>query len=172
MLRPVRRPLPLDRTPGSRHSPRALGGADLFYNGRISMKLFLLRFFTWWNGATLNTLFYTHLRGEFVGEDEFGNTYYRSRGGKIDPALGFERRWVIYNGVSEASMTPPGWNGWLHHTVDTPPTEEDYLPREWQLPHLGNPTGTPAAWRPKGSIVRRGHRQASSGDYQAWTPGG
>ena len=25
-------------------------------------------------------------------------------------------------------MTPPGWNGWLHHTVDTPPSEEDYQP--------------------------------------------
>jgi NADH:ubiquinone oxidoreductase subunit len=37
-----------------------------------------------------------------VGHDEFGNAYYRSKGGKIDPALGFERR-------SEASMTPPGW---------------------------------------------------------------
>ena len=58
---------------------------------------------------------------------------------------------MIYNGVSEASMTPPGWNGWLHHTVDTPPTEEDYKPRPWELPHIGNPTGTPEAIRPKGS---------------------
>ena len=90
------------------------------------MKQFLLRFFTWWNGATLNTLFYTNRHGELVGHDEFGNAYYRPKGGKIDPALGFDRRWVIYNGVSEASMTPPGWNGWLHHTVDTPPSEESY----------------------------------------------
>ena len=37
--------------------------------------------------------------GELVGEDEFGNRYYRTKGGKIDPTLGFERRWVIYNGV-------------------------------------------------------------------------
>ena len=138
----------------------------------MDLKLFLLRYFTWWNGATLNTLFHTHRHGEFVGEDQFGNKYYRTRGGKIDPALGFERRWVIYNGISEASMTPPGWNGWLHQTVDTPPTEEDYRPREWELPHHGNPTGTPGALRPKGSIVHRGHRQASDGDYQAWTPGG
>jgi NADH:ubiquinone oxidoreductase subunit len=137
------------------------------------MKLFLLRFFTWWNGATLNTLLHTHRHGELVGHDEFGNTYYRTRGGKIDPALGFERRWVIYNGVSEASMTPPGWNGWLHQTVDTPPTEEEpYHPREWESAHRGNPTGTPAAMRPKGSTLRRGRRQASGGDYQAWTPGG
>jgi NADH:ubiquinone oxidoreductase subunit len=136
------------------------------------MKDFFLRFFTWWSGATLNTLYYTRRHGEFVGNDEFGNKYYQMRGGKIDPALGFVRRWVIFNGQSEASMTPPGWNGWLHHTVDTPPTEENYQPREWELPHQGNMTGTPLAYRPAGSTLRSGRRAASEGDYQAWTPGG
>ena len=131
------------QAPALRNRPAALD----------EMKEFLLRFFTWWNGATLNTLFYTRLKGELVGHDEFGNAYYRTRGGKIDPALGFERRWVIYNGISEASMTPPGWNGWLHHTVDTPPTEETYTPYSWELPHIPNTTGTPAAIRPKGSIL-------------------
>ena len=136
----------------------------------MSKKLFCCVFFTWWNGATLNTLRYTEKHGESVGQDEFGNQYYRSKGGAIDPMLGFERRWVIYNGVSEASMTPPGWNGWLHNTVDTPPSEEDY-----KAPRLGGAAsrqshGTPAAIRPKGSTMRRGRRQASGGDYQAWTP--
>ncbi len=60
------------------------------------MKTFLLRLFTWWNGQTFGTQLWTWLYGEFVGEDEFGNRYYRTKGGKIDPALGFERRWVIY----------------------------------------------------------------------------
>ncbi|MBV8471784.1 MAG: NADH:ubiquinone oxidoreductase subunit NDUFA12 [Hyphomicrobiales bacterium] len=137
------------------------------------MKQLLLSVFTWWNGANFNTRWHTKRHGELVGHDEFGNAYYRTRGGKIDPALGFERRWVIYNGLSEASMTPPGWNGWLHQTVDTPPTEETYAPRDWELPHMGNPTGTPAAIVPKGSILRgRGQRQASTGDYHAWTPEG
>ncbi len=136
----------------------------------MAIKLFLLRFFTWWNGANLNTHIYTTRHGELVGQDEFGNTYYRAKGGAIDPALGFERRWVIYNGVCEASMTPPGWNGWLHHTVDIPPTDETYTARTWELPHRGNPTGTPAAIRPLGSTLRRGKRQATGGDYQAWTP--
>ena len=134
------------------------------------MRDFFLRFFTWWNGATLNTLYYTRKHGEFVGADPAGNRYFRSRGGKIDPALGFERRWVIYAGESEASKTPPGWNGWLHHTVDTPPTAETYVAKAWEQPHMANPTGTPAAIRPLGSILRGGRRQASSGDYQAWTP--
>ena len=124
------------------------------------MKLFFLRFFTWWNGATLNTLFYTRRHGEHVGKDEFGNEYYRTRGGAIDPALGFERRWVIYNGQSEASMTPPGWNGWLHHTVDTPPTKEDYRPANGSCPHHGNRTGTPAAYRPPARPCARGQRAA------------
>jgi NADH:ubiquinone oxidoreductase subunit len=136
----------------------------------MSIKVSLLRYFTWWNGANFNTHVYTNKNGELVGHDEFGNAYYRMRGGKIDPALGFERRWVIYNGVAEASMTPPGWNGWLHHTVDTPPTDEAYVRHPWEMPHLGNPTGTPAAIRPKGSTLRRNRRQATGGDYQAWIP--
>ena len=76
----------------------------------------LARIFTWWNGQTLNTALHTLLFGKFAGKDEFGNRYYRTR--KIDKALGFERRWVIYAGESEGSMTPPGWYGWLHHTAD------------------------------------------------------
>ena len=39
-----------------------------------------------------------------------------------------ERRWVIYNGYAEASTIPPSWHGWMHHTVDTPPTDETYKP--------------------------------------------
>ncbi len=135
------------------------------------MKLFLLRFFTWWNGATFGTLAHTRRHGELVGHDEFGNAYYHTRGGAVDPALGFVRRWVIYNGPTEASMTPPGWNGWLHHTVDIAPSEEDYTARPWQIAHRGNPTGTPAALRPQGSTQRRGPRQATGGDYEAWSPG-
>ena len=66
------------------------------------MKLFLMRFFSWWMGATLSTLLYTRWFGELVGHDEFGNAYYRTRGGKKDRALGFERRWVIFNGEARA----------------------------------------------------------------------
>src|ERR1700738_2012789 len=103
------------------------------------MKTFLLRFFTWWNGQTFGTQLWTWLYGEFVGEDEFGNRYFRTRGGKIDPTLGFERRWVVYNGIAEASMVPPSWHGWLHHTVDIPPTEGNGIPRPRWTHH--RPTG-------------------------------
>ena len=46
------------------------------------MKTFLLRFFTWWNSQTFGTQFWTWKHGEFVGEDEFGNRYFRTRGGQ------------------------------------------------------------------------------------------
>ena len=69
------------------------------------MKTFFLRFFTWWNGQTFGTQLWTWRFGELVGQDEFGNRYFRTRGGKIDPTLLMERRWVIYHGEAEASST-------------------------------------------------------------------
>jgi NADH:ubiquinone oxidoreductase subunit len=132
---------------------------------------FLKQMFTWWNGQSLNTRFHTWRHGELVGRDEFGNSYYREKGGRIDPALGFERRWVIYSGVSEASQTPTGWYGWLNHTVDVAPTAENYTPREWQLPHQPNLTGTPRAYRPSGSTLAAAARPRATGDYDAWSPG-
>jgi NADH:ubiquinone oxidoreductase subunit len=135
------------------------------------MKTFFLRFFTWWNGQTLGTQVWTRLYGELVGEDEFGNRYYRTRGGKIDPTLGFERRWVIFNGYAEASMIPPGWHGWMHHTVNIPPTEARDTEYSWQKPHRPNLTGTPWAYRPPGSTLGANRRPPATGDYQAWKPG-
>ncbi|WP_291829517.1 NADH-ubiquinone oxidoreductase subunit NDUFA12 family protein, partial [Bosea sp. (in: a-proteobacteria)] len=86
------------------------------------MKDWLLQIFTWWNGQTIGTRFHTWRFGERVGEDEFGNVYYRTKGGVKDGALGYQRRWVIYNGEAEASKVPPGWKGWLQHTVDVAPS--------------------------------------------------
>ena len=122
------------------------------------MKLFLLKIFTWWNGQTFGTQLWTWRFGELVGADEQGNRYYRTKGRKIDPSLGFERRWVVYNGYAEATRVPPSWHGWLHHTVDVPPTEEAYTPHEWEKPHIPNMTGTPAAYRPPGSTLASGRR--------------
>ena len=124
------------------------------------MKRFLTDVFTWWNGATVGTRFWTWRKGEFVGEDELGNRYFRERGG--------DRRWVIYNGAAEASAIPPGWHGWIHHRVDAPPAA--YQPREWQKEHEPNLTGTAYAYRPKGSILGDPVRPKSDGEYEAWTP--
>ncbi|PZO80508.1 MAG: NADH:ubiquinone oxidoreductase subunit NDUFA12 [Mesorhizobium amorphae] len=132
------------------------------------MKKFLLQFFTWWHGQNLNTRFHTWRFGTKVGEDEWGNVYYE--GGK--DSEGRTRRWVIYADYSEASKIPPGWHGWMHHRFDTPPSREEYRPREWQKPHEPNLTGTDLAYRPKGSLLGQGKRPVVTGDYDAWTPGG
>lgn len=139
-------------------------------NGSVAMKQLLLQIFTWWNGQTLGTRLHTWRKGERVGADEAGNVYYRTRGGAKDKALGFERRWVIYAGEAEASSIQSGWYGWLHHTVDTPPSSEAYKPREWQMSHKPNMTGTAEAYRPPGSALAEGKRPRATGDYQAWSP--
>ncbi len=133
----------------------------------MSIKNFFLQFFTWWNGETLGTRLYTWRKGTRIGEDEQGNVYYEGPA----ESQGRPRRWVIYNGYSEASKIPPGWHGWIHHRVDTPPTDETYKPREWQKPHLPNLTGSPEAYRPPGSLAASGQRPQVTGDYDAWTPG-
>jgi NADH:ubiquinone oxidoreductase subunit len=135
------------------------------------MKTFFLRLFTWWNGQTFGTQLWTWRYGECVGEDEFGNRYFRTRGGKVDRALGFDRRWVIYRGPAEASSVPPSWHGWLHHIVDELPGAAKYQPYPWQKPHRPNLTGTPAAHRPTGSTLAQGRRPRATGDYKAWKPG-
>ena len=103
--------------------------------------------------------------------DEFGNAL-PHQGRQDRSVLGFERRWVIGQRRPEASTVPPSWHGWLHHTVDVPPTEEKVTPRPWWKPHRPNLTGTPAAHRPTGSILAQGRRPKATGDYKAWTPEG
>jgi NADH:ubiquinone oxidoreductase subunit len=124
--------------------------------------------FSWWGGNTWGTRLFTWRKGLLVGRDEYGNRYYRQRAG-VGP-LGVPRRWVIYTDLADASKVPPEWHGWLHHTVDTPPSAETYSPKPWQKPHLMNKTGTPEAWRPKGSILGSGVRSKATGDYKAWKP--
>ena len=128
----------------------------------------LKQMFTWWNGETWNTRFYTWRKGEFVGQDDLGNKYYRAKSALPDSIP--ERRWVIYVGYCEASQIPPGWHGWMHHRVDTPPSKENYVMREWQLPHQENLTGSAAAYHPPGSIATGGKPLVAAPDYQAWKP--
>jgi NADH:ubiquinone oxidoreductase subunit len=124
--------------------------------------------FAWWGGNTWGTRLFTWRKGQLVGEDEFGNRYYVQKSG-VGP-LGVPARWVTYTKLSEPSQIPPEWHGWLHHTVDTPPSEERYQPRHWQKRHQTNLTGTARAYRPKGSILGKGERAKSTTDYKAWRP--
>ncbi len=121
---------------------------------------FLLRLLTWWNGQTLGTQLFTAWRGIKVGEDDQGNLFYRTKDGK--------RRWVIYNGESEASRIGPDWHGWLHFTWDEPPTKVPLKHKPWEKPHQENLTGTVLAYAPPGSL--RQARPADRRDYEAWSP--
>ena len=63
--------------------------------------------FTWWNRQTLGTRLFTIFFGKLVGEDIYGNKYYKSKKGK---------RWVIYKDEIDASKIPNEWYSWIHFT--------------------------------------------------------
>ena len=123
-------------------------------------------------GANLGTRIYCWLRGEQVGSDQFGNRYYREKGGgKVHAdSLRKERRWVIYDGEVEASRVPAEWHAWLHHTTQDLPPEGGPAKRPWQKDHRPNLTGTAAAYRPPGHILQGGQRDKATGDYEPWVP--
>jgi NADH:ubiquinone oxidoreductase subunit len=105
---------------------------------------------------------------KFVGEDPYGNKYYRAK-----PRKGYkrERRWVIYNGAPEATKIPPEWHGWMHHQTDTVPDQDSRsFRKKWQKPHQPNMTGTSQAYRPPGHLLEGGKRAPATGDYEPWTP--
>lgn len=124
--------------------------------------------FSWWGGNTWSNRIYTAFRGRHIGTDDQGNRYYQQSRGT--GPLGVPRRWVIYAREAEPSQVPPDWHGWLHYTIDTPPTAETYDPRPWQQAHRANKTGTPEAYRPAGSILTGAARPKATGDYKAWKP--
>ncbi len=127
------------------------------------LKTLFQKIFTWWNGATIGTLLFTWRHGRLVGTDDQGNRYYESGDGR--------RRWVIYNGLAEASRIPPEWHRWIHFTAAAPPSVEPPVVKPWEKPHRPNPTGTPAAHFPPGSLNRPDRRKsAPKPHYEAWRP--
>jgi NADH:ubiquinone oxidoreductase subunit len=123
---------------------------------------------------SIGTRLWTWWTGELVGTDRAGNRYYREKNFRVREKgagkFSRERRWVIYAGEVEASRVPPEWHGWLHHTIDQPPRAGDERRYSWQKEHVPNMTGTPLAYRPRGSVLRGGHRARATGDYEPWTP--
>ncbi|MFT4090867.1 MAG: NADH:ubiquinone oxidoreductase subunit NDUFA12 [Asticcacaulis sp.] len=125
--------------------------------------------FTWWNGATIGTLWTVFRSANHVGTDEFGNKYYEAR--TLKEGYGDKkRRFVIYKGYADASKIPPDWHGWMHYMYDEAPSKAALPKKEWEKPHLPNLSGTPFARFPKGSLNAEADRQKSSGDYEAWKP--
>jgi NADH:ubiquinone oxidoreductase subunit len=115
---------------------------------------------------TIGTWLFTKRRGELVGTDAEGNRYFQD---KRVIAGRRRKRWVMYNGVAEASRVPPDWHGWLHYTTDEVPPPGG-LPRQpWQKEHLPNLSGTDGAYRPPGHTLSPGEKPKPP--YEAWRPG-
>ena len=130
----------------------------------------LSEIFCWWGGNTWGTRWTISKNGRFVGEDALGNRYYEQTTG-VGPH-GKPRRWVIYrNGLVEATRVPPEWHAWLHHTVDTPPSEAMPTVQPWEKDHQPNMTGTSGAYFPGGSLATPETRARTAADYEAWEPG-
>jgi NADH:ubiquinone oxidoreductase subunit len=124
----------------------------------------------WLRANTLGTYLFTRRRGTFVGEDEFGNKYYRERGARDWRS---ERRWVVFAGDAleiDGSAVPPGWHGWLNHAREKAPSEAPLVVKPWEKEHQPNLSGSPFAYVPPGHERRGGQRQRATGDYEAWRP--
>ena len=122
---------------------------------------------------TIGTRLYTWWKGELVGKDQFGNRYYREKNAKLVKGGGREsreQRWVLFNGMAEPSKVPPEWHGWLHHSTVDVPVIDPAARKPWQKEHLPNLSGTALAYHPPGSVLRGGHRDKATGDYEPWKP--
>ena len=124
----------------------------------------LKRFFTWWNGATLNTRFHTWRLRRTRGTRRVRQRLLPDGGRRRSI-----RRWVGSAAGSSMPATararrrrPAGMAGCITPPI-RPPTESKYAPREWEAPYKPNMTGTPLAWRPPGSTLPRanGRRPAA-----------
>ena len=95
-------------------------------------------FFTWWNKQTFGTFLKTLFFGKYVGSDEYGNKYYKSKK---------DERWVIYAKNIEATKISSDWYLWIHHTIDKIPDVKE-IKYSWQKKHLENQTGSKNSYKP------------------------
>jgi NADH:ubiquinone oxidoreductase subunit len=121
---------------------------------------FFKNLFTWWEGASTGTAWFSWRHGDEVGSDPLGNHYFEGKG----------RRWVIYKGSNDVSRVPPEWYAWLTRQIDRIPDEALPPPPKFLKGATPNLTGTLQAYRPPGALERGGRRAAATGDYQPWTP--
>jgi NADH:ubiquinone oxidoreductase subunit len=122
--------------------------------------------------ATIGTKIFTFIFGKKVGNDSFGNKYYKSSPtlGKYVGKYNKERRWVIFNGKNEASKIPPEWHGWIHYNTDIVPDYSKLEKQKWQKEYTPNLTGTDLKYLPTGHKKKGGIRDKATGDYIPWEP--
>ena len=126
----------------------------------MSLKSLFLETFTWWNNQTLSTKLLTLFRGKFVGKDINGNIFYINKKNK-------NQRWVIYNGLMDASRIAADWHDWLHYRTDEIPNESDKRPN-WYKIHKENATGTIDAYNPDES--KKKEPEMLKKTYKPWSP--
>ncbi len=75
---------------------------------------------------------YFHFFCDFVGTDEFGNTYYLA---KWSRRYGRLRRFVSYHGnIKDANRMSIAWHPWMHYYSDEIPDTKSDLKRK--VPHV------------------------------------
>ena len=113
------------------------------------------------------TKIYTWFYGNLVGKYEFGNKYYSNLKDFSDRNA---RRWVIFNGIIEATKIPPHWHAWLHKSIDSPPLKYSHK-YDWQKDHQPNMTGTKKAYYPSSHPLSKSYQpDEPKKDYESWTP--
>ena len=108
--------------------------------------------FVWWNRQTLGTRIHTFLFGKFVGEDKYGNKYYKDSR---------DKRWVIYKKETEATNIPQEWYSWIHHIGNNIEKKQNLEKYKWQKEHTPNQTGTSKAYSPN-------KKNATEKKYTTW----
>tara|TARA_B100000579_G_scaffold435314_1_gene458251 strand:- start:1793 stop:2173 length:381 start_codon:yes stop_codon:yes gene_type:complete len=109
--------------------------------------------FIWWHRQTLGTFLKTLFFGKFIGKDEYGNKYYKSKK---------DERWVVYANDIEASRITNNWFLWMHHTINEPPKNEEKK-YSWQKKHSENLTGTNKSYKPNTIIKSKNQKK-----YETW----
>ncbi len=129
----------------------------------------------------LKTKIFTLIYGKKVGEDQYGNKYYRAEPRTkwwqlhrpASTKWGRDRRWVAYDkkfmkkGI-EASAVPAEWNIWLHYISDEPLDASQK--QSWEKEFIANPTGTKDAVFPKNYTLSQKGEDAKL-NTEIWTPG-
>ena len=88
--------------------------------------------FTWWNRQTFGTFLKTLFFGKYVGSDQYGNKYYKSKN---------DERWVVYSKNIEATKITSDWfYGYTTQLIKFPVMKKKKF--LWQKKHLENQTGT------------------------------
>ena len=126
----------------------------------MSLKSLFLETFTWWNNQTLGTKIYTFFRGKKVGTDNENNKFFVHKKNN-------NQRWVIYNGLMDASRVAADWHDWLHYRTDEIPNESDKKPN-WYKIHKENVTGTAEAYNPDKS--KQNEPEILKKNYEPWKP--